>query len=535
MKHLLIFAIVFGILVPFCQASSGDTQPRPKPVATVASQTAESPITKVEKEFGGKLFLVRTISALSSDGSLLPPPKGVHLGTIFDYQTKYLDSSTNKLTDYNPIFIADPRATVHFTLNHLVPSPDFAESATVERPFTVIIPMNQDHDHDLMNRIISVSWPEVVLLGQYTLPANTIILARADKVQNIPQYYRNHGFEVVTYENEEYTQKRDAVNKVIKAKGGMVVDMSAAERRPWTYLSVTTSQGIEVNTPEFFKELFPGRPVAFGDDEVTHWLSKGQHWRIFGTPIYNRFTRYFGEVGFSMEEYNHSRARNWLATLDLPEEALETYDTFTRNSLIAHKATDFVFDHFQNRELAFKYISDHLLPLQESGAFETIKNDHQFPYESIDSLAKRFCDYEYLVLQPKADGGWDLATKAEIIDSLANASCLNMKPTEFQRLLVKYGKKSSIIHHFSPKENNLILKVTTARYLVYLNYLFTGQFGPMMKSPATLAKLRNHAKAVRDMLAKVQNLDPDGTLVTEAERSLLSTARTSLLELLSNP
>lgn len=163
----------------------------------------------------------------------------------------------------------------------------------------MIIPVNQDPSRGILQNIISASFPEIVVLGDYALPADSIILVRSDKKDHVPAYYREKGFKILEYEGvnagselepidfskvkfsptnvlvdaftgkpvvpklilkkkDDYTKKRDAIKEVIASHGGLAVDMTGPEsRRPWTYTFVTDPQGKNINTIDVLKKLFP--------------------------------------------------------------------------------------------------------------------------------------------------------------------------------------------------------------------------------------------------------------------------------------
>lgn len=286
------------------------------------------------------------------------------------------------------------------------------------------------------------------------------------------------------------------------------MDMTDAEsRRPWTYTAVTDPQGNNINTIDIFNKLFPNRKVAFGDDEVTHWSSEGEQWRMFKTRNGHRDLQFYGEVGFSVEQYHSEQLNEWLDSLDLPPALLAHHKKVNRDSLISNRAMDYIFDHFKNKELAFQYIEKHLLPLEKKGIFEEVRNHPSFNKKSVDELAKVFCDYDFLIYQKPSDK-FDLAIPQDIIKSMLYSSH-TMKPYEARGFFEEFFAKSSILKNFSSAEQIKIREQATYDYLFILSQIFQDVNGKM---PSAVKKeLKDYRVIIESMLSQLSEFGSRGT------------------------
>ncbi len=627
----------------------------------------ELPLDQIEKKLLGKMFFVQTLPSLSADGRLIATfnYEGVHVGF----------SSGQWVVDCFPkgqrkTVHSDWLSTLHFTINHLVPSDHYAgaRGGGTDRPFVVIVPVNthsrgnaKSQDSDLLDKTVSASFPEVVVLGDHVLPKDSLILVRSDKRHEVPPYYLENGFKIIEYEGilvdglepkpilvgnlhesekwdgtdllresdgrfdvtpagdllirtaipskkitekyarqtvdfqlvvdqnereltgqpivnadeknhyklvvnedgtnsnfsdsstnkklyqlsnkklrvftqgnfykyvrekiiaDDYTKKRDAVNKTIKENGGFLVDMSDAfDGRPWAYKKVTDSKGNNLNTIEFFKKLFPNKPVAFGEDDTTHWDSEGEQWRMQRIRQKNRALQFYGEIGFSIEEYHSKKLNKWLDQLHLAPQALAQHRKIEKNSLIAYRAMDYIFDHFKSKEAAFGYIETHLMELENKGTLAAVRNDPDFEKKSVDELAKKFCDFDFLILQrPSAQN--DLTDSKNLLESLMYVTN-GMKPDEAKGVLKTFFSKSSIIRALSEQEaEELKARAILIYFSNFKKYFYNQGGGPF--HPLARNDYKDYKAVIESLVQEVDRVglkDPSEAAQLEEVKEMLA-------------
>lgn len=435
------------------------------------------PVSELEREIGGKLYFVQALPGLSEDGTLIATynPQGIRV----QYVSRPWERDDTGA--YRAILNADLLTTLHFSINTHPPS-----SFYLSRPFIVIIPLVQPPEYDILKVTISASFQEAIVLGNYKLPPNSIIMVRESELHTLPEYYKER-FKIVSFNDLDETKKpnmkkkRDAVQEVLIEHNGFPIDLP--DHINWHAMSVKDKKGEELNTFEFFKRLLPHGPVAFGTDGYTHPLSKAEQWRMACTR--SNSATYHGELGFSIESYQNEKLNQWLDQFSFPSQAIENHKKVNRENSVALRAMDYIFDHFKNKRLSYDYIENHLKILDKKGIFKSLFTDESLKYKSIDDLAKVVCDYEYLKKQPvfaiprnKAvsdEPVIDLATPSELIQRLFENS-VAMQPDEATEFFNQFFSNSTIFSDFSKAEQAHTRKSITNLYaLAYFNSFFTSK------------------------------------------------------------
>jgi len=431
-------------------------------------------------EIGGKLIYVHALPGLPEDGVLRSAfkSKGLCIQKAINYLNK--DEETG---DFCELLSGEGLATIHFSLNRHVDACHYRD-----RPFVVLIPANSD----LLLQTTSMSFPETIIVGDYKLPSDAVVMVRESDKQQVPDYYhKNH--KVVVFNDEVRTiiasdaehnhttyelyydldKKMVAVDNVIAELGGAKLNMQGSF---WLGLKVIDQSGRNINTPEIFKKLFGKRPISFGTHEYTRQDSSGEQWRDFYTTTSSSLHIIFrGDVGFSIEAYHSEKLNNWLKELLIPANFLQNHLKRNKYNLISLRAMDFIFDHFREKKLAREYISchvkKHLSELEKSGLFNVDHGLFQadlLEAKTIDELAKMICDYDYLKNQERGKT-FDLITSKQMMSHLVD-HLLPMHPMEARNFLVTYFQKSSFVAALSLDErSDMLQKLQNMYVLLYSN------------------------------------------------------------------
>ncbi len=437
------------------------------------------PIEQLKK----KLFLVHTLPGLSEDG-ILKASWGDAGGIRIKEAHYWMLSSEDQRHKHPDISITSTKhASIHMVLNHHVATNLCGYHL---KPFTVIIPVYQEkQEDDPLKQVVAACVSEIVMVGDYKLPKNTVIIVRKDKAADIPEYYKTNNFNIHIYEDQNavylsdpnstpiteisekvYHNKIDTVNKVVTSLGGERISLHASTS-PFACVPDQSVQNI--NTAEFFKKLLPNQTASFGSDEMEHPHSKGQQWRV-ARSRYDYSGAFYGEVGCFMELYHAQKAREWFLTFDLPITTKRQWLRVQRNNLIARRAMDLIYGHTQNKFLAQKYLYEHLLNGEYNNKFKEItaniysSEDFSIDVNVIDDLAKSLVDMQYLKIQ--SQGAFNLATVQEVVDLLICDSD-TMKPDEAKLYFEQYFKNSNIFNSFPVNEQKFISKQVENSYAFF--------------------------------------------------------------------
>ncbi len=410
----------------------------------------DTPISELERELSGKLFFIQTLPGLS-EGRLISTfqPKGVHIkeSTYYENKGKYVIDS-------------DRLSTLHFTLNNLVPW----GSRYTEHPFVVLIPVHQPQDHSPITTLTSMSFTEVITLGDMKLPKNTIIMYRKKQIDAssslklMLKYYEERGFKVLPYDDggrinsfrigvdggvggwepdhESTRLKKEAVKKVVLEHGGANLDI----RGSYFEEEVLNSQGQNLSTLETFRKMMPHRNIAIGLDDFTRSESHGEQWRSL---LIRNHTLFAGDI-YSIREMQMDKLNQWFKSLGLPASTIEHQSKFSKSLLVSYRAMDLVFGHLANQNLAYQYIQDHLSIRNNNEFLERFNQEVASNSKNIEELAKEFVDYNHL--KELTPGDFDLASKETILGLLVSNS-MGMRPGEAHAFFEDFYQKSSVFNH----------------------------------------------------------------------------------------
>jgi hypothetical protein len=463
--------------------------------------TPKTALDALAAEIGGKLIYVRALESLPEDGILRgeSQSKGIYIGK----KNSYLNYD-KKSGQYGEVIMWNIRTTVHFSLNQHVNHNDF-----LERPFVVLIPANSD----LLLQTTSISFSETIIIGNYKLPADSVIMVRKTRRDDLPNYYKK--FSIIEFDDSDENEKpnldkkRQAVDNVVKMLGGPDIKMEEVAESFWPSLKVIDRSGRNINTPEQFKKLFGMHPVSFGSHEYTRLDAQGEQWRDFFCSASSTIfiaSDLRGDVGFSMEMYHSEKLNNWLKELGIPNNLLQYHLNINKYSLIVFRAMDFIFHHFREKRLANAYISSHikkhLNELEKSGLFKVktgLFDSELFEKNTVDELAKMICDYEKLIQQERGVT-FDLITLEQIAERLMS-NLISMHPIEAQIFLEKYFKESSLVAFFPAEEYLTILKKLKNLYVIfYSSHCFVPQ-----------QMFERYAPILNQMLTPSLQLGPEDT------------------------
>lgn len=455
----------------------------------------ERALNAFHTEIGGKLIYVHVLPGLSEDGVLYSSFKSK--GLCIKKEINYLNKD-EEASDFCELLSGEGLATIHFSLNKHVDACHYKD-----RPFVVLIPANSD----LLLQTTSMSFTETIILGDYKLPSDAVVMVRESKKHLVPDYY-NKNHKVVVFNDEviteinldqehnhhavevcyDFNKKMTAVDNVIAELGGAKLNMLG---NFWFGLKAIDNSGRNINTPEVFKKLFGKRPVSFGTHEYTRQDSSGEQWRDFYTTTSSSLHIIFrGDVSFSIEAYHSVKLNNWLNQLLIPTPFLQEHLKRNKYNLIALRAMDFIFDHFKEKKLARAYISHHvkkrLEELEKSGSFNVESGLFTAPLletKTVDQLAKMICDYDHLKNQERGET-FDLITSQQMMSHLI-VHLLPMHPIEARSFLITYFQKSNFVAEFSQDERyNMLQKLQNMYVLLYSNCPYVSE--QMFKSYAPI-------------------------------------------------
>ena len=180
--------------------------------------------------------------------------------------------------------------------------------------------------------------------------------------------------------------------------------------------------------------MIPHRLVAVGSDEFTRYDSDGEQWRSMALRA--KSNRIYGD-GYMIESHQGEKLLEWMKKIGLPAHAIQHQAEFTKKMLVSYRAMDLIFGHFQNKNYAYNYIENHLLPRNE-GQFKEKFDREVLSGRSIEDLAREYSDYSFLKEQPQ--GTFDLASLDEVIKILRNHTIVGMQPEDAEGVFRDYFK-----------------------------------------------------------------------------------------------
>ena len=427
------------------------------------TKLVESALAEFQDRIGGKLIYVLAMPELPTDGLVQAAfgHKGVSVKTGFCYMNK--DAATDEFCE---VITSNGYglASIHFSLNRHVD-----HFAYKEHPFVALIPANSE----LLLQTVSISFAETIVLGDYKLPADTVIMARSSDMNRVPDFYKNN-FKVVEFDDSHPEWRYDFKKKML-AIDTEIINMGGAKLKHgdefWTNLKVLDHSGTNINTLTMLQQLFPTRAACFGTHEYTRFDSNGEFWRDYHTSNVPAVRYLFGEIGFSIQEYHSEKLRLWLGSIGVAPASLELHARINKYNLICARAMDLIFAHFRAKKPARAYLThvkEQLAKLEGQGKFNVASgyfDDNLFATKSVDELAKMVCDYEYMLQQPPSDK-FDLITVDQISERLI-MNLLCMHPIEANKFLTRYFQSSSFIAYIDAQDWAAALEKLQNWYALY--------------------------------------------------------------------
>ncbi len=146
----------------------------------------------------------------------------------------------------------DPRATLHWTLGTTFPDDDEGTLKLKDAKFAILVPLAS------LTNIVSISVPEIITLGNFTLTQDCLIVAPTD-------YECSSIAGIVPYDVSE-NKIKDAVTKHLR-------DTSwSASLSCCKYDAIAKIDGISINinNPDYFRNFLSDRKIPFGINIYTN-------------------------------------------------------------------------------------------------------------------------------------------------------------------------------------------------------------------------------------------------------------------------
>jgi len=196
-----------------------------------------------------KLHMVHASNYLWPDATLRPYSR------IVGYETNEVHETFNF------------RLTVHFSIGSLVP-PHSKVITWEDCLFAIVTPMK-----NLLPQLASVYAYDSFIVGPWTVKPGTFLIAPHNSVDDITQeVYHSLGCGIIFYDPDIDTI-REMIDLCIKDDDGILLHLLPLKVIAGTHAYIKQYPPLEdvnVNTPEFFQELFNVHPeICFGSDVQT--------------------------------------------------------------------------------------------------------------------------------------------------------------------------------------------------------------------------------------------------------------------------